>query len=207
MLSAAFNSVCLIHSRPAYLKRPGSPDIYSPVRTTPSNYFRYLAGPSETVITGKEIIIPIVTMLGQPLLVVTVNVAPTAGTFKLSLAIDGGSMLTTADIDFDADQTDIQSAIRLLSGFENVTVVGDLQSSSLRVLFVGSKTLDVANVDISSLTTTASAISTRTNQMFAPIILRGDKIIDATQGSFTVKEIVDMPDIGGDIMGYRVRIE
>lgn len=208
MLQSAFNSVCRLHSRPGYIKRLGTPDIFSPLRMTPSNYFRYLAGPSQTIVAGIEIIIPVLTMVGQPYLIITPDHIPTSGTFKLSFTLDGGSPVTTADIDFDADGPTIQTAIRLLTGCANATVTGDLQSSSLRILFVGVQTLNAASVDISSLVTTTEVLITKTNQPWpSPTIQRGDRIVDSTQGSFTVKEIVEMPDLGGDIMGYRVRVE
>lgn len=38
------------------MKRPGTPYI-SNVRITPSNYFRHLQGPEETVIPGREYVI------------------------------------------------------------------------------------------------------------------------------------------------------
>lgn len=59
LLQAAFNALARLHSRAATLKRFGSPDIETPIRITPSNYFRNLEGPSHTIIRGREFIIPL----------------------------------------------------------------------------------------------------------------------------------------------------
>lgn len=207
VLKPAFNTVCRLHSRPAMLKRLGTPDIFTQVRTTPSQYFRYLAGPSQTVVPGSEVVIPVATMFGQPQVVFLPNLAPTGGTFKLSFKIDGsGSTVTTGDLDFDADDTDIQLAVRLLTGCTNATVTGSLLTS-ISILFVGAKSVELASVDSSSLVTTTSVAGVSSYVPWDSLIKRGDKIIDAAQGSFTVKEIIEMPDLGGDIMGYRVRLE
>lgn len=40
-----------------------------------------------------------------------------------------------------------------------------------------------------------------------PVIKRGDKIVDAVFGSLAIDEITEMYDLGGEIMGYRVRVE
>lgn len=208
MLKNAFNAVTRLNSQAGYVKRLGSPDIYSPMRMTASNYFRYLAGPSQTVVTGSECIIPLATLLGQPYLIITVDHIPTLGTFKLSLTVDGASPVTTADIDFDADGSDIQMAVRLLTGCENVTVVGDLQSSSLRILFVGNKTLNAASVDISSLVTTTVVTAQLSSKAWdVPTVRRGDRILNTAGTLFMVTEVVDMPDLGGEIIGLRVRYE
>lgn len=59
MLKDAFNAVCKLHSRPASIKRIGSPDLTTTCRIVPSNYSRNLEGPSHTVIHGREFIIPL----------------------------------------------------------------------------------------------------------------------------------------------------
>lgn len=58
MLKQAFNILLKIHSRPAQLKRLGSPDQITDCRVTQSNYFRFLEGPSHTTVHGREFIIP-----------------------------------------------------------------------------------------------------------------------------------------------------
>lgn len=105
MLRQAFNAITRIHSRAAQIKRLGSPDTFTPCRLTPSNYFRFLEGPSHTVIRGREFIIPIDS----------------------------------------------------------------------------------------------------TNGLFVP--RRGDKIIDPVYGTLTIDEVIEMVDLGGAIMGLRVRSE
>ncbi len=61
----------------------------------------------------------------------TPDVAPTNGTFKIRI----GS-LTTAAIAYNATATNIRDAIRLLSGYANVTVTGTL-ASTVVITFVG----------------------------------------------------------------------
>lgn len=58
MIRQAFNSILKMHSRPAVLKRLGSPDITTNIRITPSNYFRNLEGPSHTIVEGREFVVP-----------------------------------------------------------------------------------------------------------------------------------------------------
>lgn len=42
---------------------------------------------------------------------------------------------------------------------------------------------------------------------FSPVIKRGDKIVHDLYGSMAIDEVIEMPDIGGEIMGWRVRCE
>ena len=42
---------------------------------------------------------------------------------------------------------------------------------------------------------------------FDPVIRRGDKIVDSVYGTMTIDEIIEVCDLGGAIMGYRVRAE
>lgn len=65
MLSTAFNALLRLHSRPATLRRLGSPDTNSTIRITPSNYFRFLRGPEHTTISAKEFIIPAASIVGD----------------------------------------------------------------------------------------------------------------------------------------------
>lgn len=62
MLREAFNSLAYFHSRAATLKRLGSPDVTTPIRITPSNYFRNQEGPSQTIVEGREFIVPLDTI-------------------------------------------------------------------------------------------------------------------------------------------------
>lgn len=207
MLKAAFTTVCRLHSRSGYLKRPGTPDIYSAIRITPSQYYRNTVGPSQISYTGKEVIVPVAAIIGQLQQSFTPDVAPTAGTFTLSFKINGvDSLLTTSALDFDSDATDIQSALRLLTGLENVTVTGSLLTV-LIISFIGVKSVDVSSIDISLLTTTADvAINASSVPWDSPLFKRGDKIIDAT-GTNTIKEIEELVDLGGEVMGCRLRMD
>lgn len=107
MLEQAFNALFGLHSRVATIRRFGSPNVDRQCRIMPSNYFRFIEGPSDTVSHGREFIIS-------------------------------------------------RSSI----------------SSSL-----------------------------------TPNIQRGDALIDTEYGSLAIDEIVEMVDLGGAIMGYRVRCE
>lgn len=107
MLRQAFNALSRVHSRAAELKRFGTPDVTTACRITPSNYFRFLEGPSSTTIHGREFVIPLDSIVDPP----------------------------------------------------------------------------------------------------DPAIKKGDKIVDTVLGGMTIKEIIEIPDLGGAIMGYRVRAE
>lgn len=56
LLSSAFNALLGSHGRQVTIERP---DVVAAVtiRVTPSNYFRNLAGPEETIVEGSEFII------------------------------------------------------------------------------------------------------------------------------------------------------
>lgn len=58
-LSNAFNALLFIHSRVVTIEHPGRLTSLGPVsiKISPSNYFRNLAGPEETVITGSEFVV------------------------------------------------------------------------------------------------------------------------------------------------------
>jgi len=59
LLRTAFNALTRVHSHEAMLKRLNKSDEeVTTIRITPSNYFRYLQGPSATVVHGREFIIP-----------------------------------------------------------------------------------------------------------------------------------------------------
>jgi len=42
---------------------------------------------------------------------------------------------------------------------------------------------------------------------FTPVLKRGDKVVDTVFGSMAIDEITEMADLGGDIMGFRCRME
>ena len=210
-LKQAFNTLTRLHSRAANLKRFGSPDIYSPVRITPSNYFRFLEGPASTTIHGREFVIPIDSIKGQHRQLITFKTLPTQGDFILTY--DGED---TAEIPFDATATDIQNELRVLvvvPALTNVTVTGDfasgflvtfigLQDAPLMLSALGGTPLqDVTNTDVEITIANTDGLA------WTPIIQRGDKIVDPLYGSIAIDEIIEIPDIGGNIMGYRVRCE
>jgi hypothetical protein len=56
MLSNAFNTLLMYQSRQMTIERPGGVGPL-PVKVSPSNYFRNLAGPEEVVIEGREFVI------------------------------------------------------------------------------------------------------------------------------------------------------
>lgn len=207
MLKNAFNAVTRVNSQPGFIKRLGTPDIYSPMRMTSSNYFRYLAGPSQTVVTGSECIIPLGAIYGQQRVDVAVNAAPASGTWIFAFILNGSPAMTGA-LDFDADASDIQAAIRLIAGCENVTVSGDLQHELVTVNFIGVKQVNNISIDISSLVGVATvAYNYKSIAWAAPAIRRGDRIFNSAGVIFTVTEVIEMPDLGGETMGLRVRYE
>lgn len=52
----AFHYLINLHSREVTISRPGSA-LTGIIKITPSNYFRHLQGPEETVIGGREFIV------------------------------------------------------------------------------------------------------------------------------------------------------
>ncbi len=59
MLASAFNAILALHSKTVTIFRPSSTQVATPVsiKVTPSNYFRNLSGPDETITVGREFII------------------------------------------------------------------------------------------------------------------------------------------------------
>lgn len=211
MLKQAFNLIMRLHSQEVVLKRLGSPDIFSPVRIAPSNYFRFLEGPGSTTIHGREFVIPIDSIRGQYtqlirfFVIVTsaeVPTVPTEGSFHLQYSGDD-----TVSINFDATATDVRDALRAISGLENVTVAGDFTSGFL-VTFIGVNTpellvpvQDMVPLDVDIGVAFSSFVP------WSPVISKGDKILHPSYGNLALKEIIEMPDLGGAVMGYRVRAE
>lgn len=205
MLKQAFNSVTRLHSRAATLKRLGTPDIWSSIRITPSNYFRFIDGPSATVIRGREFLIPVDTMTGHRTQLITFEDPPTLGTFVVTY-----NSLDTDPLDSTTTAADLQTAIRALHvTLESVTVSGDF-TVGFTVVFIGIQTPTAITLtpvvadepDFGDVT-----IAESTPVAWSPIIKRADKIIDTTLGHMAVDEIIEVVDLGGDIMGYRIRCE
>lgn len=203
MLKQAFNAITRIHSRPVTLVRFGSPDIYSPARATPANYFRFLEGPSSTVIRGREFVIPIDTMTGQQTQLVSFSNIPTTGEFILTY--NGNDTTGFTEV---STAGQIQTALRLLSGLAAVTVVGDF-TIGLTVTFIGVATplLLVATRTFGDKLDATITVKVSGAVPWSERIKRGDKIIHDIYGRCAVDEVIEMCDIGGDIMGYRVRTE
>lgn len=205
MLKAAFNSLTRLHSRSATLKRLGTPDIYSPIRITPANYFRFLRGPEYTTVKGVEFIIPKDTALGQHAQKLTINKVPDDGDFKLTF---GGQDTTTLESDVVASE--IQIAVRLLTGFEDTLVTGDWTvgftftfqgiSATPAIGVVTDSTL--SNLLDDALVTTWTSFSI----LWSTPIKKGDRIVDGSS-LWTIAEIIDMHDVGAIVMGWRVRCD
>lgn len=205
MLRSAFNTLTMVHSRPALLKRLGSPDIFSPIRITPSNYSRFLRGPEYTTISGVEFIIPIDSILGQMAQKITFSGVPASGAFKLKFGLS-----TTPDLMFDSTAADIQTQLRLLPGLANVLVTGSFLIG-FTIIFAG---FDVAPalgevVDNFLLTNEPEAVDATIASSYSPWpngIKKADRILEAGR-LYAIDEIVEMHDLGGAVMGLRVRAE
>lgn len=204
MLRSAFNALTRLHSRPAKIKRLGSPDVFSACRITPSNFFRFLRGPEYTTIHGYEFIIPIDSMYGHFAQKISFSAIPDDGAFKLSY---GASM--TASLDFDATASEIQAELRLISGLENIFVTGSFLLG-FTATFMGFDTEPlVLSVEDSTLVNgtdevTSSVIKSYTK--WNELIKKGDRIIDGNK-QYSVDEIMEMYDIGATVMGVRVRCD
>lgn len=205
-LRSAFNTVTRLHSRPVVLKRLGNgttvATLYSPARTTPSNYFRYASGPAETVVTGLEFIIPVDTITGTQIQNLTFSSVPTSGEWKLTY-----NGIDSANFNFDADASGVQSSIRLVTGLEAVTVSGDYTDGFVFTMYGIQNPLPLtASNGGSPLDATMSIAEAQVGALPSPIVARGDRILDGIR-NLTIKEIVEMPDLGGEIMGYRCRVD
>ncbi len=199
MLSTAFNALIRLHSRPAILKRLGTINHYSPMRISPSNYFRFLNGPEYTTVTGKEFIIPVSSITGHYANKFVFSDVPTLGQFKIQYG-----MTATDFLDYDATAAEIQTALRLLAGLENVVVTGNFADNFI-VTFEGfSVSPGLGQVVSSTLDETATVSNTYT--LWGDILKKGDRIVDGNK-TLSIDEIIEMPDIGGTVMGYRVRCD
>lgn len=199
MLRSAFNALTRIHSRPALLKRLGVVDIYSPIRVTPTNYFRFLRGPEYMTIKGKEFVIPVDSILGQFAQTLTFTDVPTTGTYKIQF---GSS--TTGFLNYNATAANIQTAIRLINGLTNATVTGSYADGFV-FTFVGfSASTGTGQIVSSTLDETGTFAQSYTD--WTGEIQKGDRIVEGSV-SLTIEEIMEMPDIGGTTIGYRCRAE
>jgi len=55
-LKSAFNSLLLLQSRSVTISRPGTA-FSATIKIAPSNYFRNMEAPSETIIQGREFVV------------------------------------------------------------------------------------------------------------------------------------------------------
>jgi hypothetical protein len=207
MLKQAFNSILSMHSRAATMKRIGTPTLYTPIKITPSNYFRFLEGPSQTVVHGREFVIPIDSMTGHAAQSILFDDVAAEGEFTLANGDVG-------PIQWNASAASIQTLIRLQAGYENAVVTGSIADRLLTVTFVGIESPDYTFLSTSPSDTLKNAddediaisfVAARTR--WTPIIKRGDKIQHDLYGSIAIDEIIEIPDLGGGTMGYRVRCE
>ena len=204
MLKVALNALTRIHSRPATLKRLGTPDIYSPCRITPSNYFRNLRGPEYTTIKGVEFIIPVDSLLGQHTQTLVFSAVPDAGQFKITVGAD-----TTAFIAYNASAATIQTALRLLTPLANILVTGNFTDGFL-LTFVGfSATTTLGDVTSSTLTESGDAVTdtwTRGNTPWDTLVKKGDRITDGSR-TWAIDESIEMHDLGAQVMAFRARAD
>lgn len=208
MLRSAFNYLLKINSRPATLKRLGSPDIYSPCLLAHSNYFRFLRGPEHTAIRGREFIIPIDSLYGQHSQEISFDEVPELGDFKLKYGEE-----ETGSISFEEDAEFIQDELRSLEGLSNVLVTGDFEDG-FTVVFPGFQSapdiLEVVDNTLEYVDAGNFPVVVDVAAAYYPwteTIRRGDKIVDTVYNTLTVDEIVEMTDVGGSIMGLRIRCE
>ncbi len=203
MLKQIFNGVIGLTSRAATLKRIGVPDFYSPCRLAPSNFFRFLEGPSASVVHGREFVIPTDTMLGHSVQVITFSTVPSEGTYTINYG-----MTSTSSLDFDASASDIQTALRVIAGLGYVTVAGSY-TLGFTIVIIGVQTPTAFTVTPTALLTGMTAVTTTVAPGISVPwpIKRGDRIIHDIYGAMAIDEIIEMCDLGGDIMGYRVRCE
>lgn len=204
MLKTVMNAVTRLHSRTATLKRLGTLDIYSPCRITPSNYFRFLRGPEYTTIKGVEFIIPLDTMTGQFSQLLTFSAVPDDGSFKIKIGT-----FTTAALNFNSTASTIQAAIRASAPLSNVVVTGNF-SVGFTILFAGFQTEQSA-VEIvdNGLLESLEAVDVtvkRTSEPWSDRIKKSDRIMDGSR-LWVVDEVIELHDLGAQVMAYRVRCD
>ncbi len=193
-----------LHSRPAVLKRFGAPDLYSPIRVTPSQSYRIRdkEGVSQTSVPGWEYVITTQSIVGSPTQTIVFDAVPTMGTFKITYnAID-----TT---DFDPTvvvAADIQTALRLVAGLEAVTVTGDF-TLGFTIVLLGINPVLVLTVTPDVDLDAVPSITYSNTPWTGALLKRGDKIIDPVLGNLAIKSIQEMVDLGGDIMGFKCEAE
>lgn len=204
MLSQAYNSILRLHSKPALLKRLGSAagtDIYSPVRITPSNFFRFHSGPEYVTVKGKEFVISVANILGQYAQTMVFDQIPTSGTYKIQF---GASL--SGVLNFDDSNSVVQTALRLVAGLEKVLVTGSYTAGFLFVFQNESTERVLGEISASTLSPTVSTTFTKTHDAWVLPLKKGDRVLDGSS-VYSIDEVIDMVDLGGAIMGFRCRCD
>lgn len=201
-LKSALNALTRLHSRQALLKRLGTVDIYSPCRITPSNYFRNLRGPEYTTIKGVEFIIPVDTLTGQFAQKLSFPSIPDAGTFKILFGLNLSGFLA-----FNASALDIQTELRLIPELINVVVTGSFLLG-FTITFVGFQaSTGIGQVTNSTLLESGDPVDdswVQTFTLWGDKIKKGDRIVDGTK-QWAIDEVVEMHDLGAEVMAFRCR--
>lgn len=204
MLKAALNALTRLHSRPAILKRLGETDMYSPIRVTPANYFRFLRGPEYVTVKGVEYIIPVDTMTGQFAQLLVFDRIPDGGTFKIQF----GTSLT-GDLNYSDTAADIQTALRLIPALAKVIVTGSFMIG-FTIIFAGfSIAPDMGILVDSTLEESSEPVEETWSSLSVPwteLIKKGDRILEGNK-LVAVDEIIEMHDLGAQVMAWRVRCD
>ncbi len=203
MLKQAFNAVIRLNSRTAFLKRIEDPELTSPIRIAPANYFTKIGAPSAIIAQGREFIIPVDSIVGTRTVLISFSVEPTSGSFTIAL----GSQIS-ASFDETATSADIQTELRTKTGMSKIGVEGNYADGFLISFYgvvIGFPTVSVGN----SLNGPSTVAITVGSPIYVPWsgrkIQRGDRIVDSVHGSMAIDIIEDMTDLGGDVMGFRAR--
>ena len=182
----------------------GAPDVYSPCRITPSNFFRFLRGPEYTTIRDVEFVIPVDSMSGQFAQLLSFDRIADGGTFKIKFGDN-----TTDTLPFNATASNIQEALREFSPLANVLVTGSFMLG-FRIIFAGFQTAPELGLIVdNTLVETLEPVVPTWSNIFAPWtepIRKGDRILDGTR-SYSVDETMEMHDLGAQIMAYRCRCD
>lgn len=141
-------------------------------------------------------------MTGQRTQKISFSILPTVGFFTLTY-----NAIQSAPIEFDSTASEIQTILRVITGLSNVTVTGNF-TSGFTVTFIGinNPSLLIAVLGTPPLDSTIT-IAWGLSVPFSPYLKRGDKIIHPIYSTITIDEIIELVDIGGEVMGYRVRTD
>lgn len=209
LLRSAFNAITRIHSRPATLKRPGSPDIFTPTRITPANFFRFMAGPEHTTIRGMEFIIPTDSLYGHQGVELEFDVLPEDGEFKIQFGADITPALT-----FDTNAATIQFELRKFAVLANAVVTGSMAQGFLISLVGVNGTYAAFSIVDSTLEATVDGDPVTPIGTFSIAyvpwtvdpVRKGDRILDGNK-VWSIDEVIEMNDLGASVMGWRVRCD